>query len=259
VVNSVDASENVDSSAEEKTNSRFYKAATTIGVGFLALGQWGDTKDVLTDAWVLGWSNFSHKYEYEALEKIQVGSNLRYVKTHFGQPKLIKKSKYNDTLNFVYYLEDKFILSLILEGERVNGYTVTSLTEDFVPNLLQENFDNSHKNTIASNYDQIADFTLDFNNVEYLLVREELGKDKLFISRYLGSIGYHSDINISEEQLRILYEKLNVDEENPSILAETKKLTQVARNNFYGIGEVDLSVIADSVLTNFEYSLYYNK
>jgi len=247
-----------DSSGEQQSNSRFYKLATTIGVGFLALGQWGDTKDVLTDTWVLGWSHFSHKYEYEALDKIQVGSNLEYVKTHFGQPKLIKKSKYSDNLNFAYYLEDKFILSLILDGERVNGYTVTALEQDFVPSLLQES-ENAVNNTVSAQYQNISDFTLDFNNVEYLLIREELGKDKLFINQYSGSIGYHDDINVSEDKLRALYNSLNLDEENPEILKETQQLTKQARNNFYGVGEVDLSVVADSVLTNFEYSLYYKK
>lgn len=247
-----------DSSGEQQSNSRFYKLATTIGVGFLALGQWGDTKDVLTDAWVLGWSHFSHKYEYEALDKIQVGSNLEYVKTHFGQPKLIKKSKYSDHLNFAYYLEDKFILSLILDGERVNGYTVTALEQDFVPSLLQES-ESAANNTVSAQYQNISDFTLDFNNVEYLLIREELGKDKLFINQYSGAIGYHDDINVSEDKLRALYNSLNLDEENPEILKETQQLTKQARNNFYGVGEVDLSVVADSVLTNFEYSLYYKK
>ena len=53
--------------------------------------------------------------------------------------------------------------------------------------------------------------------------------------------------------------QLNLDEENPAVLAEVKQLTTKVTNNFYGVGEVNLSVIADSVLTNFEYSLYYKK
>jgi len=90
-------------------------------------------------------------------------------------------------------------------------------------------------------------------------VREEQGKDKLFINQYFGAIGYQNDINVTTTELRKLYDQVNLEEESESIKTQTLAISRKARNNFYGAGEVDLSVIADSVLTNFEYSFYFKQ
>jgi hypothetical protein len=90
-------------------------------------------------------------------------------------------------------------------------------------------------------------------------VKEELGKEKLFVNQYFGAVGYEQNINASKAEFKGLYEKLNMNDEAPSLLADVKRLTKQVRNNFYGVGEVSLSIVADSVLTDFEYSLYYKK
>ena len=255
-VEHVDQDSATESSDKKKSLYEYFVAGA---LGLMAIGQWGDTKDIAIEAWQLTMSNFTHKYEYESLEQVNVGSNLNYISNYFGQPKLIKKSKYHDQLRFAYYLEEKFILTLVLENERINAYTVTSLVHDFVPNDLLNKKARQNTKTIADNYKAIEDFTLDFNNVEYILVKEELGKEKLFVNQYFGAIGYNGDINVVSSEFRHLYDKLAIDETAPELLGEVKKLTGKATNNFYGVGEVGLSVVADSVLTNFEYSLYYKK
>ncbi|MBQ4857749.1 ETEC_3214 domain-containing protein [Pseudoalteromonas sp. MMG007] len=256
------ATEMQNSDAEQQENVKkksLYEYFVAIALGLMAIGQWGDTKDIAVEAWQLTLSNFTHKYEYESLNHVNVGSNLDYISTHFGKPKLIKKSKYHENLNFAYYLEKKFILTLILEGDRVNAYTITGLVDDFIPYGLLDKQEKENTLSIADNYTKFQDFTLDFNNVEFLLVKEELGKEKLFVNQYVGAIGYEQNINASKAEFRGLYEKLNMDDEAPNLLADVKRLTKKVRNNFYGVGEVSLSVVADSVLTDFEYSLYYKK
>ena len=228
-------------------------------LGLMALGQWGDTKDVIVEAWRLTLSNFTHQYEYQALDRINVGSNLRYIKTLIGEPQLTKASKYSDEISFAYYLKEKYILTLIVKENRVSAYTITSLVDDFVPHSLLTKTVTEDNITIANNYGTIEDFALDFNNIEYLLVREELGKEKLFVNNYFGAVSYTNDVQLPGEELREIYNTLSMDEVSSEALAKVKQLTTKAMNNFYGAGENDLSIIADSVLTNFEYSLYYKK
>lgn len=250
-------SQTEEESAEKKKS--LYDYFIAIALGLMAIGQWSDTKDIAIEAWQLTMSNFTHKYEYESLEHINVGSNLNYIANYMGQPKLIKKSKFHENLSFAYFLEEKFILTLIIESDRVNGYTITSLVDDFVPNQLLSKEKQQNVGTIADKYVNFQDFTLDYNNIEYLLVSEQLGKEKLYVNQYFGHVGYHRSGDALNTKIRGIYDQLNLDEENPAVLAEVKQLTTKVTNNFYGVGEVNLSVIADSVLTNFEYSLYYKK
>ncbi|MFT6207484.1 MAG: hypothetical protein ACJA0T_001392 [Colwellia sp.] len=230
-----------------------------VAISIMALGQWADSKEMAEEAYVAFISNFTHKYEYESLNTINIGSNVEYISQTFGSPQLIKKSKYVDDISFAYYLHDKYILTLILKENRVTAYTISALEDDFIPNSLLNKVPSESKFTIADNTKEIMNFTLDHNNVDFFLVSEEQGKDKLFINQYFGALGYQKNINLSSEELRKLYGQVNLEEESESIKEQALAISRKARNNFYGAGEVDLSVIADSVLTNFEYSFYYKQ
>jgi len=230
-----------------------------IAISIMALGQWADSKEMVEEAYVAAVSNFTHKYEYEELNTINIGSNVEYISQTFGSPQLIKNSKYVDDISFAYYLNDKYILTLILKENRVTAYTISALEDDFIPNGLLNKTPSENKITVADNSKEMMDFTLDHNNVDFFLVREEQGKDKLFINQYFGALGYQNDINVTSAELRKLYDQVNLEEESESIKAQALAISRKARNNFYGAGEVDLSVIADSVLTNFEYSFYFKQ
>lgn len=230
-----------------------------VAISIMALGQWGDSKELLQEAYVAVMSNFTHQYEYENLNIINIGSNLDYITQTFGAPPLIKSSKYIDDIRFAYYLQEKYILTLILKDNRVSAYTITALATDFIPDGLLDKKAQEDKLTIADNNSDIVDFTVDYNNVSFLLTRKELGKDKLFISQYFGAIGYNNDINISNSELQDLYRKINAVEPVENLKSEINSISQKTKNNFYGAGDVDLSIIADSVLTNFEYSFYFKQ
>ncbi|UUO22655.1 hypothetical protein FGD67_05260 [Colwellia sp. M166] len=241
-------------------NGTFKDKFLFVAIAIMALGQWSDSKELAQEAYVAVISNFTHKYEYEALNKINIGSNMEYISQQIGFPQLIKKSKYIDDISFAYYLNEKYILTLILQDSRVTAYTISALADDFTPNNLLNKKPSENKISVADNTQNMTDFTLDYNNVDFFLTREELGKDKLFMNQYFGAIGYKKNINISAEELRKLYDEVNLEEDNSKV-TQTRALniSQKARNNFFGAGEVDLSVIADSVLTNFEYSFYYKQ
>lgn len=230
-----------------------------VAIAIMALGQWGDSKELIHEAYVTIVSNFSHQYEYEALNTVNIGSNVDFISQTFGAPQLIKKSKYIDDVNFAYYLHEKYILTLILKENRVSAYSITGLVDDFIPDGLLNKEPNENKFTIADNNQNMIDYTVDYNNVSFLLTREELGKNKLFMNQYFGAIDYQSNVNLTSTELQDLYNKINIDEASSKIKNQVVALSKKAKNNFYGAGEIDLSIIADSILTNFEYSFYYKQ
>lgn len=230
-----------------------------IAIAIMALGQWSDSKELAQEAYVTVISNFTHKYEYEELNTVNIGSNLDFITQHFGSPQLIKQSKYVDEISFAYYLNEKYILTLVLQDSRVSAYTISALEDDFTPNDLLNKNPAEHKISVADNTKNMTDFTLEHNNVDFFLTKEELGKDKLFINQYSGAIGYKNNINVTSEELRELYNMINLEEDNAATKKQAIAISQKAKNNFFGAGEVDLSIIADSVLTNFEYSFYYKQ
>ncbi|MFT7005634.1 MAG: hypothetical protein ACJAXJ_000133 [Colwellia sp.] len=231
-----------------------------VALSIMAIGQWADTKALLVETYVDIVSNFTHHYEYEVLSTINIGSNLEYFKQNFGVPQLIKPSKYEEDVRFAYFLNDKYILTLILNKTRISAYTITALVEDFVPYGLLDKSPQTERQKISDKVTEIADYTLDYNNIEFVLVREQLDKSKLFINKYFGAIAYTDDIKLPSFVLKEISDALNFeDEESEAIAAKVKNLISETYNNYYGVGEVDLSLITDSILTKFEYSLYAKK
>lgn len=227
-------------------------------LSIMALGQWADTKALLEETWVLVLSNFTHYYDYEAIDEIHIGNNTAFIEERFGVPHLIKNSKYFDDIDFHYYFNDKYILSLILKSERVTGYTITALSDSFVPYDMLDSDLVPQSHSIMANVNNFSDFNLDYNNVEFLVVSKTEGKEKLFLNRYFGAIDYLATDQLAHGSLKSLYEKVELEDE---VTVDTRQditmLAGATTNNFYGVGEVDLSVVSDSILTNFEISLYY--
>jgi hypothetical protein len=230
-----------------------------VAVSAMAIGQWADTKNMAEAIYVGVFSNFTHKYEYENLNRVNVGANLTYVEQTLGSPQLIKKSKYVDNIKFNYYLNKKYILTLIHKENRVIGYSILSLVEDFVPYDLITKNEIKNKRIVSQFYTEISDFTVDYNNIKFILTQEELDKNNLFLNKFSGSIGYLNYLNLDSAELKQLYDALNNESSDYDVEKEIEQITSKTINNFYGVGEINLSVIADSILTDFEYSLYYQK
>ncbi|WP_371188711.1 ETEC_3214 domain-containing protein [Thalassotalea maritima] len=223
----------------------------------IALGQWGDTKEVLADVYVTVKSEFTHEYEYQQLAKVNVGNNINYVEQFFGAPQFVKASKYEDTLKFYYYFNDKFLLTLVGKENRVMGYTITSLEDDFVPLDLLNKETSIAGQALNGKTAKIDDYTLDYNNVDYLLIREQQGRENLYINKYFGSIGYDGISALNKTEVKSIYDALEMDVEDPAQINDRlAKLMAKTQTNLYGVGELELSVIADSVLTEFEFLLY---
>lgn len=226
----------------------------------ISLGQWADSKQLIEDIYIGVVSNFSHHYEYESLRDINVGSNLDFVAEKFGSPQVFKKSRFEDDVTFAYYLESKFILTLILRDSRVSSYSIIALESDFVPYNLVNKSESHLVKSVANQTPKIDDYNLDYNNVEFILTRNELDKTKLFINEYFGSVVYGDEMSLPTAQLKSVSDALNINSSPESqIINDVNQILANAQTNFYGIGEDNLSLISDSILTSFEYSLYSNK
>ncbi|WP_440876297.1 ETEC_3214 domain-containing protein [Thalassotalea sp. PLHSN55] len=239
--------------------SKFYEKFVALALGLMAVGQWADTKEMATEAYVAFVSHFTHSYEYELLNKVNIGSNVDYIKQYFGEPQLIKKSKYVNEVSFLYYLNDKYILSLVTKNSRVSAYTIQGLLDDFSPDDLLNKKPIKGNKTIVQHTSDFVKYSFDYNNVEFFLVLQEQGKDKLFIHKYFGAVNYGNNSSLAREQLHDLYNEVDVQDDDPKQIGKARSIARDARNNFYGAGEEDLSLIAESILTKFEYSLYYKK
>ena len=55
-----------------------------VAIAIMALGQWADSKEMAEEAYVAVVSNFTHKYEYEELNTINIGSNVEYISQTFA-------------------------------------------------------------------------------------------------------------------------------------------------------------------------------
>lgn len=235
-------------------NYALIKALVFIGFLIISLGNFLGAKDLISDGWESIFANFTHKYEYESLTKVNVGSNLDFITNHFGPPRLLKQSKFYKNLTFAYYLEDKFILTLVLDGNRVSAFTITALEQDFIPQIIGRKDIDNENNKILDNFDEKAEYAVDSINVNFFLVEEELGKDKLFLNSFAGVIGYRKNKN---SKLKEIYNLVIQEIKGSELDERIDDFMQNTENNFFGIGEVELPAIADSILTNYEYSLYY--
>jgi hypothetical protein len=238
---------------------KFKEKFILVAISIMAIGQWADTKALLEDLYVDIVSNFTHHYEYQQLSTINVGSNLVYISERFGAPQLIKQSKYQEDVNFAYFLHEKYILTLILNDSRISAYSITALLPDFVPYGLLDKSPQEDYSKVTELAGNIVDYSIDYNNVNFVLVRESLGKDKLFINQYFGTIAYEQDPSLPAKNLKEISDSLSLDDSDGNVSSAVETLISNANNNYYGVGEVDLSLVTDSILTTFEYSLYAKK
>lgn len=221
-------------------------------VVLIAIGDLGGFRDIVVEGYENVISNFTHKYEYQQINEIHLGSNVAYLENTLGEPQLIKPAKYVDNVRFNYYLNDKYILALFVNDNRVVGYSVTALQADFKPYSLSE------KATVVddnlSNYvDSANEVGVDINNVSYLVMGQQLGKEKLFNTYATGIVDYSQTL-LDRKKLSEAYVAQNEGE------ISNKSLIQLASNksaNFYALTEQDISLVNDSILTLREYQFYY--
>ncbi|MCJ8269574.1 MAG: hypothetical protein MJK04_09250 [Psychrosphaera sp.] len=241
--------------------------AASLSVVIITFGQYKDAKELsgeLFDSWL---SKFTHEVEYKKLAVLKVGITRQYLQTHLGQPKVIKASSIQFGMTFEYYLHDKYLLSAFMKGDRLNCYSVLSLLPSFKPAIpFGKNKLNSR--TMATLLTNPAnEYVSDAVNLKYFLQQEPLGKAGLYMNRSIGVIHYFEvkgpkkerpvqQNSVLQNGFGKILERLEEAQVEGNITFENKILTRindVYPANFFAVCEWPLTVVAEAVLTRYEY------
>lgn len=226
----------------------------------ISLGQWSDTKALITETYQAFVTHFTHQVQYEQLHKVQVGSNLAFVEQTFGMAKLIKSSRKLDHTEYRYYSDPKFVLAVATQGDRVAAYSVMSMDNTFFPELR---FSHDHLGKV--NFAQLDDFSgyfsTDAGNVIYYQEGSKLGKEGLFMNRYMAYVDYaaqyseHSSNDVDSEITEL--NNLLVLEDDEQILQQVDTVRQSAYPNVVIFGDINEAVASDMLLTRNEYKAHF--
>lgn len=245
---------------------RKWQTAVAMAAGLsgaiITLGQYKDAKELtgeLLDTWM---SKLTHKVEYKKLAELKVGITRQYLQAQMGQPKVIKSSSVQFGMTFEYYLHDKYLLSAFMKGDRLDCYSVLSLLPSFKPAIPfgKNQLNSEAMATLLTN--PANEYVSDTVNLKYFLQQEPLGKAGLYMNRSIGVIQYPMKAGsvkknqLSQNGFGKSLERLEQAQVEGNIAFENKILTRLNDAypaNFFAVCEWPLTVVAEAVLTRFEY------
>ncbi|WP_145981847.1 ETEC_3214 domain-containing protein [Shewanella benthica] len=221
----------------------------TIVAVMLSLGQWNDTKDALSSVYKDFVTNWTNDIEYKQISTLHVGQTQDYVTSVFGTPHVSKKSKSDADVNYFYYGNKKYQLTLAIKDERLSGYAVVGLDPDF-----QVSIPYTDKTLLSiplnSHFSQTEAYYSDANNLEYYAESHDLGKKVMFYNLILGVVNYGNFSPSDLSRISNLNADLDRGLEDVSVsLAASRKL----QPNYFAITELAPQVMVEGLLTHFEY------
>lgn len=225
----------------------------------ISFGQWNDTRDLAINLYSDVLSLFTNKLEYNKISQINIGNSVDYIFDLLGQPQIIRSSQLAEHTSFHYYRFSDYFLTIISKEQRVQAFGVYSRSESFLPTIpfLEQKTD-----LVFSQYHgQIDSYLFDDKNVTYYIENHNLGLEHMYTNVLVGFIGY--GMTASEQKTKNQLNKLNqlmLIEETPQndINALRDSLRTSQRVNYYAISEIEPTIVAESIFTNFEYSTYAN-
>ncbi|KGJ99065.1 ETEC_3214 domain-containing protein [Thalassotalea sp. ND16A] len=230
----------------------------------ISAGQWADTRELAIDLYEDGVAIFTDQLEYEVINRINVGNSVQYVQSFYGEPQIIKRSKLNQSILFQYYTKDKYDLTLITSDSRIVGYSIYPKVDGFAPNIpfLEKLGDSS----LRKMSDQPGNYHYDINNLFYYLESQELGKQQMFLTVIRGYLEYAAQPQPSKiavnykTSLLSSFEALNKQEmfatNDEEVLPILDELRKKVIPNFYAITELKTDIVAESLLTRYEYLMF---
>ncbi len=230
----------------------------------ITAGQFNDTKDIFLSLYETTLTNFTHSIEYDLIEKVHVGSSMDYVKSLVGEPHVLKRSKLNDKLQFHYYSKAKYTLTLISSDDRLVGYSVFTLKDGFSPKIPFS--EDLGEKSLAQAHKETGVYSYDIGNLLYYIESQDLGKQQMFLTLVRGYVEYGAiaqenqvDDNYKKQlakSIENLDEKATFAENEQALVAPLKKVRQAVFPNFYAITELEPVIIAEALLTRYEFQLF---
>lgn len=246
----------------------FWKRLQTGIVMFAAImvsaGQWNDTKELFTSLYEDTLANFTHRFQYELIDQINVGNSLSYIKSFVGEPKVLKRSSLDKDVVYLYYTEEKFDLVLLAKDDRVVGYSIVAKQEDFFPQIpFSEELGTIN---LATANPKVQKYNFDSSNLVYYIESQELGKQQMFLTLVRGYVEYGVRTDTSSmpdsyqgdalELINTLDKAETFGESEQQIEQAVKAIREYLYPNYFAITELEARFIADALLTRYEYRMF---
>lgn len=246
----------------------FWKKFQTGVVMFAAImvsaGQWNDTKELFTSLYEDTLANFTHRFQYETIDQINVGNSLSYIKSFVGEPKILKRSRIDKDVSYLYYTDEKYDLVLLSKDDRVVGYSIVAKEQGFYPQIpFSEELGTI---SLEAANPKVQQYNFDSSNLVYYIESQELGKQQMFLTLVRGYVEY--GVRTDSGSMPDTYPEDALELINTLDKAETFGESDQERNqavnairtylypNYFAITELEARFIADALLTRYEYEMF---
>jgi hypothetical protein len=170
-------------------------------------------------------------------------------------------------LVFQYYDIEKAVVAIMNNAGRVSGFVVIPTEQDFTPQMPY----GTHKlgdASLAETVEEAGDYFFDANNLIYFSEAIDLGKRYLFLQQVIGFVEYGKlqvEVNdIVTNPLQSIEKIRSIN--NMYILDDQQNIGEAIANfreteapNFYAYTELAPSLVAESLLTRFEFNTYFGR
>lgn len=252
-------------SADGKPKKKGFFARVASGflllmVVLMGLGNWADTKQLLTEGYQAFITHFTHQIENNRVASLDIGNYLQFAQKNVGIPQVIKASSLDPSIEYRYYKDPKYLLTLINKDQRIVAIVLhslqhnNSLLSEFTPAVpFTDNQLKTH--SIADITSGSNLFFHDYQNVSYYLQSKELGPEGMFLNLIAGFTEYEQVQPNAFSKLNDL-EHATLEGISTQVSTLTEELAAYTAN-FYAISEIPPEYIADSLLTKHEFNAYF--
>lgn len=250
----------MDSVHEEKPRlmKRVQSIVFTVAAVMLSIGQWSDTKEMSIEVYEGFIAKFTDMIELDRLSSVKVGGNINFIEQSFGIATVIKASRTTENLEYRYYPDSKYILTVATQNNFIKGYQVISLKETFYPDLSfsEQSLGQFSYSDYSPYYDDIR---TDNANLTYYLESHSLGRAGLFFNQFITYVEYGASYGNASES------KAGITALNESLLEQGQEgsteiintLRSTIMPNVFSVGDIDASTAADMLVTQYEYAAYF--
>ncbi|MEC8081014.1 MAG: ETEC_3214 domain-containing protein [Pseudomonadota bacterium] len=239
---------------------RAYSTIVAVSLFLISIGQWSDTKQVSFELYEAFLKNFTDEVELEKLRHVKVGGNLEAVEKTFGIATLIKPSSTEENLEYRFYPNSKFILTIASSEGFITAYQVISLDNTFNPSLpFSDRKIGLFK--FSEKAESFEDYRTDNANLVYFLESHSLGREGLFLNQFISYVGFAADYNdssSSNQEISTLNQSLLTSGDN-KIQLQLKQLRSKLTPNTFSMGDISASTAADMIITRYEYFAYFKE
>lgn len=226
----------------------------------VTLAQWNGARLMLESVYTNFITHFTHHIEYRQLEHVRIGANLTYLESIFGAAQLIKTSSTDPSLTYRYYHSNKFLLTLGVKEDSIEGFQLVSLRPSFQPTFTLSDL-RLNDTSFSQQYPYGNEFVSDTGNLRFYLEAHQLGRVGLFMNLYPAYVSYGAS---KAENPANRYAQHLDDLNHAYLLGEDEEMARHqadfrlhATPNTYSFGRISLETAADMLLTNYEFRAYF--